>query len=138
MSIYSRGERQKAVNDFKREYCDTLTPSNMNSIKLWKPNSKRDLHLAFSHEWKKVQICMDLWEQDISFFTEFKLKDSILRPDIVAFPNNNIAFIEVRNSETDELSSEKVKKLKESFKFGSDVKWYFVNVGDRFDVKKIL
>jgi hypothetical protein len=133
-------KKQKIINDFKRKYCETLQISSKNSIKLWYPTGNK-IGSQLSHEHCKMNICWDLWSNRIPFFTEFKLLNNVLRPDIVCFPNDrDIVFIEVRESETDDESNIKLVRFREKFRDSNldGVKFLFIDVGTPFNAKNLL
>jgi len=130
---------QKIINDFKRTYCNVLVSSHQNSIKLWRAQGDGETMKTYlrTHELKKMLICYDLWNNGVHFYTELSLKFNILRPDIVAFFHERVVFIEIRDSESDDVSSSKIARLKEKFP-NNNILWYFVGVDDDFNVSEIV
>lgn len=129
--------KQKQINDFKRNCCNTLNNSTKNSIKLWHGTGKEER--LINHEAQKVQVCFELWKKGIDFYTEFQLRGGKLRPDIVCFPSTKtILFIEVRESEEEKTSEEKQRTFIREFANGMNVKWFFIDSQEDFDVHKIL
>jgi hypothetical protein len=87
----SRSENEK-INEFLRKYSDLSFKHVRGAILFSKANKT-------PHNMMVAKICDYLLKNDIPFFTEFRMKDSKLRPDIVC-PTHVKKIIEVFYSET--------------------------------------
>lgn len=119
---------QKEVNDFFREYVDTVRYKNpMNSVRLNVDHTDEHRRMIF-------EICNALIAEKIPFWTEVRLKCGCI-PDIVC-PTNVKPIIEVLSSETEkDFYEKKHHKYPQELQRGSIA---LVSAHKEFQIKEVF
>lgn len=96
-------KQQRKINDFSRQYLDKSVVLHWNRIK---PTGT-----SYDHFLRVCRICWYLHTHNIPYCTESKFVSGY-EPDIIC-PTYIKPIIEVRHSETDKKTQEKIKRIPE-------------------------